>query len=196
MTYLSLAGLDRTEGAADIVVGCVIGPSMSESFAPAEREGAVPGEAYTLLFGVTNPTSRGSLRISGPEIDDEPVIDPRYLQTEHDRAAFRAALAHARLVGASAGLDEWRDRELLPAADLSDAAADAFIARAAITHHHPVGTVRMGADDDAPVTPDLRFRGLDGLHVVDASVIPSITAGPVHASVLAIAESFADTYPG
>jgi len=76
----------------------------------------------------------------------------------------------------------------------TDAAADAFIARAAITHHHPVGTLRMGRSDDAPVTPDLRFRGLDGLRVVDASVIPAITAGPVHAAVLAIAESFASTY--
>lgn len=195
MTYLSLSGLDRTEGAADIVVGCVVGPSTSESFSPSELEGAVPGEAYTLLFGVTNPTSRGSLRISGPEIDDEPMIDPRYLETSHDRAAFRAALEHARLVGSSAGLDGWRDREVLPLGTLTDAEADAFVARAAITHHHPVGTLRMGADDDAPVTPDLRFRGLDGLRVVDASVIPSITAGPVHAAVLAIAESFADTYP-
>lgn len=195
MTYLSLDGLDRTQGAADIVVGCVVGPSVSESFSSSEREGAVPGEAYTLLFGVTNPTSRGSLRISGPEIDDEPVIDPRYLETAHDRAAFRAALDHARLVGASAGLDGWRERELLPGdGALSEADADAFISRAAITHHHPVGTLRMGSDDEAPVTNDLRLRGLDGLRVVDASVIPSITAGPVHAAVLAIAESFADDY--
>jgi pyridoxine 4-oxidase len=52
----------------------------------------------------------------------------------------------------------------------------------------------MGSDQLSPVTPDLRFRGLDNLFVVDASVIPSITAGPVHASVLAIAESFSDHY--
>ncbi|MEU4013905.1 GMC family oxidoreductase N-terminal domain-containing protein [Microbacterium sp. NPDC028030] len=196
MTYLSLAGLSQTEGAADIVVGCVVGPSISDAFPPSERARAVPGEAYTLLFGVTNPTSRGSLRISGPDIDDAPVIDPRYLDTAHDRAAFRAALAHARLVGASAELGGWRDEELLPGGDaMSDTEADAFIARAAITHHHPVGTLRMGSEDHAPVTPDLRLRGLEGVHVVDASVIPSITAGPVHAAVLAIAESFADAYP-
>jgi pyridoxine 4-oxidase len=52
----------------------------------------------------------------------------------------------------------------------------------------------MGAGDDAPVTADLRLRGLDGCHVVDAAVIPSITAGPVHAAVLAIAEAFADSF--
>lgn len=194
MTYLSLKGVERTSGPADIVVGCVVGPSLSESF-PMDEVGAVPGEAYTLLFGVTNPTSRGSLRISGPSLSDEPIIDPAYLTTEHDRSAFRAALDHARMVGSSPGMDAWRAAELLPGALPGRPSQDAFIARAAITHHHPVGTLRMGADEDAPVMPDLRFRGLDGLRVVDASVIPSITAGPVHAAVLAIAESFADTYP-
>lgn len=194
MTYLSLKGVDRTTGPADIVVGCVVGPSLSESFA-IDEVGAVPGEAYTLLFGVTNPTSRGSLRISGPSLSDEPIIDPAYLTTEHDRSAFRAALEHARMVGASPGMAAWRAEELLPGALSDEQSQDAFIARAAITHHHPVGTLRMGAGEDAPVTPDLRLRGLDGVRVVDASVIPSITAGPVHAAVLAIAESFADAYP-
>ena len=193
MTYLSLKGVDRTTGPADIVVGCVVGPSMSESFS-MDEVGAVPGEAYTLLFGVTNPTSRGSLRISGPSLSDEPIIDPAYLTTERDRATFRAALEHARMVGSSPGMDAWRAEEQLPGALADRASQDAFIARAAITHHHPVGTLRMGAGDDAPVTADLRLRGLDGLRVVDASVIPSITAGPVHAAVLAIAESFAASY--
>lgn len=191
MTYLSSGGMGATSGRVDMVVGCVVGPSASEQFLPALADVA-PGGAYSLLFGVTNPTSRGSVRITGPEVDDEPLIDPNYLDTDHDRETFRAALRAARLVGESAGLDGWRARELLPGPDVeSDAAADAFIQRAAITHHHPVGSLRMGADDGAPVTPALALRGVEGLDVVDASVIPSITAGPVHASVLAIAESYA-----
>ena len=191
MTYLSTSGLDTASGPADVVVGCVVGPSASEAYLPA-LDGLPEDGAYTLLFGVTNPTSRGGLRITGPGVDDEPVIDPNYLDTEHDRATFRTALRHARLVGGSAGMDGWRAEELLPGAGVeTDAEADAFIQRAAITHHHPVGTLRMGAGDDAPVTPSLALRGLDGIDVVDASVIPSITAGPVHASVLAIAESYA-----
>jgi pyridoxine 4-oxidase len=194
MTYLSKDGWERTSGEADIVVGCVVGPSASESFT-AEAAHVAPGAGYTLLFGVTNPTSRGSLRISGPDLGDEPVIDPNYLDTEHDREMFRLALEHARMVGRSDELARWRDTEVLPGPSVSTAAeADAFIARAAITHHHPVGTLRMGSADDAPVTPDLRFRGIDGLFVADASVIPSLTAGPVHASVLAIAESFSAAY--
>lgn len=191
MTYLSAVGLAATSGAVDIVVGCVVGPSASEVYRPT-LEGLPAGGAYTLLFGVTNPTSRGALWITGPEVDDEPVIDPNYLDTEHDRAMFRTALRRARQVGRSDGLAEWRESELLPGPEVEgDEHADAFIRHAAITHHHPVGTLRMGSGDDAPVTPDLALRGVDGLDVVDASVIPSITAGPVHAAVLAIAESYA-----
>jgi pyridoxine 4-oxidase len=135
------------------------------------------------------------LRISGPQVDDTPIIDPNYLATEHDREMFRIALKHARLVGSSAGMAEWRGEELLPGLEVtSKTELDAFIANAVITHHHPVGTLRMGSTEDAPVTPELRLRGFDNIFVVDASVIPSITAGPVHAAVLAIAESFADHY--
>lgn len=190
-SYQSAKGLTESTGAADVVVGCVVAPSTSDEYGWV-REQAPPGASYTFLFGVTNPTSRGELRIGGPDIDHAPVFDPNYLATEHDRAMFRLAFRRARLVGESEGLADWRGAELLPgAAVASDDDIDAFIARAAITHHHPVGTLRMGSDDDAPVTPGLRFRGLAGLSVVDASVIPSITAGPVHASVLAIAEAFA-----
>ena len=196
MTYLSASGLGTTTGPPDIVVGCVVGPSVSEEYL-SSLDGLALGGAYGLLFGVTNPTSRGSLRITGPEIENAPLIDPNYLDTEHDRSMFRIALEHARLVGGSDAMSPWRENELLPGPSISsDADVDAFIARAVITHHHPVGTVRMGATDNAPVTPELRLRGLDNLFVVDASVIPSITAGPVHASVLAIAESFAARYCG
>lgn len=194
MTYLSLDGLDVTSGPADIVVGCVVGPSASEVYRPALAD--VPaGGAYTLLFGVTNPTSRGSLRITAPSVDATPIIDPNYLDTEHDRVTFRAALEHARLVGSSEGIAGWRSEELLPGASVTSVHdIDVFIERAAITHHHPVGTLSMGVGDESPVTPGLQLRGLHNCFVVDASVIPSITAGPVHASVLAIAESFADGF--
>jgi pyridoxine 4-oxidase len=194
MTYLSLSGLGETGGPADVVVGCVVAASASEVYWPRVAD-VPPGGAWTLLFGVTNPTSRGSLRITGPGVEDAPIIDPNYLDTDHDRVTFRAALEHARLVGASDGMAAWRASELLPGASVaSPEDVDAFIQRAAITHHHPVGTLSMGSADEAPVTPELGLRGLENCWVVDASVIPSITTGPVHASVLAIAESFADRF--
>ena len=168
------------------MLGCVTGPTMSEMFPPV-----APGHVFTLLFGICHPTSRGHLAITGPNPADKPLIDPRYLQTEHDRAKFREALDAARTVGQQAALDGWRAHEVLPGAEMTGRAEiDAFIANAAITHHHPVGTCRMGSDDRAVVNADLGFNGLDNLSIVDASVIPEITAGPIHAAVLAIAESF------
>lgn len=187
-SLMYLNGDDPTiaEGRPDVVLGCVIGPSVSESFSAPP-----PGEAYTLLFGVTHPTSRGHLAITGPGIEDRPMIDPAYMQTGHDRRLFRRALDYARMVGHGAELSEWRAEEVLPGnRAMSESEMDDFIAKAVITHHHPVGTCRMGKGDDAPVDAELKFRGLDNLHVVDASVIPSITSGPVHAAVLAIAEVF------
>jgi pyridoxine 4-oxidase len=187
LMYLNGDDPTEPEGSPDVVLGCVIGPAASECFTPPS-----PGEAFTLLFGVTHPTSRGTLSITGPDIGDKPMIDPAYMQTEHDRQLFRRALEYARMVGNGAALDEWRAEEVLPGKmAMSAGEIDAFIAKSVITHHHPVGTCRMGASDDAPVDADLKFRGLDNLYVVDASVIPSITSGPVHASVLAIAENFA-----
>ena len=75
-------------------------------------------------------------------------------------------------------------------------AYDAPVARVAITHHHPVATCAMGRDEAAITDADLAMRGLDNLWIVDASVIPSITAGPIHAAVMAIAESFASGFRG
>lgn len=173
-------------GRPEIVVGCGIAPIVSERFTPPAA-----GSAYTLLFGVTNPTSRGRLRITGPEPGDRLRIDPAYLQTENDRRLFRHALAAARMIGHSPELADWRDSEILPGPLQTEAEIDQFIAEAAITHHHPCGTCRMGRDARSVVDADLRLRGLDNLYIVDGSVLPSLTAGPIHAAILAIAETFA-----
>lgn len=173
-------------GRPEIVVGCGIAPIVSERFTPPAT-----GSAYTLLFGVTNPTSRGSLRVTGPEPGDRLRIDPAYLMTESDRRLFRHALAAAREIGHRPELADWRDSEILPGPLRTEAEIDHFIAEAAITHHHPCGTCRMGDDARSVVDAELKLRGLDNLHIVDASVMPSLTAGPIHAAILAIAETFA-----
>ncbi|MCX7304163.1 MAG: GMC family oxidoreductase [Hyphomicrobiales bacterium] len=185
MAYMR-AGDFAANGRPEIVVGCGVAPIVSECFTPPAA-----GTAYSLLFGVTNPSSRGSLRITGAEPGDPISIDPCYLQTERDRTLFRAALAAAREIGGLPELADWRAGELLPGPLKTKSEIDSFIARAAITHHHPSGTCRIGNDDRSVVDPDLKLRGLDNLHVVDGSVIPSLTAGPIHAAILAIAETFA-----
>jgi pyridoxine 4-oxidase len=192
LTYLDSADLRRNDGVPDIVLGCVAAPTVTECFPRPES-----GTAYTILSGVTHPTSRGRLTLSGPAIDDPPIIDPAYLATEHDRRLVRQALDAARMLGHQPALSEWRAQEIYPGIDCrSDADLEAFLERAVMTHHHPVGTCRMGTAAGSVVDADLKLHGFDGLYVVDASVIPAITSGPIHAAVLAIAETFAHDIAG
>jgi pyridoxine 4-oxidase len=188
LTYLNSGNLTCSDGVPDIVVGCVVAPTVTECF-----ERPLDGSAYTLLSGVTHPTSSGRLTLTGPGVDDPPLIDPAYLSTEHDRHLARRALETARMIGHQPALDEWRAEEIHPGiACWTDAELDAFLECAVMTHHHPVGTCAMGSVVDG----DLKLHGFEGLYVVDASVIPSITSGPVHAAVLAIAETFAAEVAG
>lgn len=187
MAYMRTGDFTAT-GQPEIVVGCGVAPIVSERFQAPEA-----GTAYSLLFGITHPTSRGHMQITGPEPTDPLIIDPAYLQTGNDRAMFRAALEAARTIGHADELSEWRARELMPGALKGTAEIEEFIANAAITHHHPCGTCRMGKDEAAVVDSDLKLKSLDNLYVVDASVLPSLTAGPIHAAVLAIAQSFSRT---
>lgn len=183
LMYLHGDDPGRPDGAPDCVLACVLLPVVTECFVRPP-----PGAAYTILFGVTHPTSRGSVTLTGPHAADPPRIDPNYLATEADRRCFRAALRLARAVGHATPLNSWREREVFPGPYIQDETdVDAFVARAAMTHHHPVGTCALGSVVDA----DLRVLGTENLFVVDASIIPAITTGPVHASVLAIAEIWA-----
>lgn len=187
LMYLDSADFSRASGQPDIVLACVVAPS-----AAAGLEAPPYGQAFTILCGVTHPTSRGSIRPSGPGRADRPVIDPQYLGTEDDRHLFRVALRAARTVGNHAALDDWREEEVLPGPGVrSDAELDAFIARAASTHHHPAGTCRMGQDAGAVVDRDLKVNGFDNLFVVDASVFPALPSGPINAAVVAVAETWA-----
>ncbi|PSJ58954.1 GMC family oxidoreductase [Pseudaminobacter soli (ex Li et al. 2025)] len=191
LMYLHSKDVTRAYGSPDIVLGCVVAPSAAEGL-----EAPAYGSAYTILCGVTHPTSRGRILPGGPTRSDTPIIDPHYLETEYDRLTFRTALKIAREVGHHSALAEWRDVEIQPGpAAHTDAALDDFIARAASTHHHPCGTCRMGGDDNAVVDPSLRVKGLENVFVVDASIIPQIPSGPINAAVVAIAESWAASAP-
>lgn len=178
--------------APGLVVACVIAPVVTEQF-----ETLPVGSAYTLMFGFTHPRSRGSIRLSSADPAAPPRIDPNYLAEEADRETYLEALDLAQRLGAGRALAAWRDRELLPGPGcLSRRDRLAFLAKAAYTHHHPVGTCRMGNGEDAVVDAGLSLRGMDGLYVVDASVIPCITTGPVNAAIVAMAERASDLLRG
>lgn len=189
LMYIARGG---ATGAPELVLACVTVPVTTEAFAPLPM-----GEAYTIMFGFTHPRSRGSVRLASADPNAAPLIDPKYLAEEYDRSVYLDALDQARAVGGADALSDWRLDEYLPGPAVSTAADKrAFLAKAAFTHHHPVGTCRMGRDEDAVVGPDLRVRGIDHLHVCDASIMPSITTGPVNAAIVAIAERCSDLLRG
>lgn len=185
LCYIASDAHDQPTAPPDVVVAAVVVPVTSDGFEPVATT-----DAYTLMFGVTKPRSRGRLMLTSADPRVAPRLDPSYLAVPEDRASMVRALAWAREIGSAPALSDWAKRELLPTADdLDDAAAiDRFVARAATTHHHPCGTCRMGKDERSVVDSRLNVRGTEGVSVVDASVIPEITSGPVNAAVIAIAE--------
>jgi choline dehydrogenase-like flavoprotein len=185
-------GSAGSERAPELVLACVIAQVVTEMFAAPSF-----GSAYTIMFGFTHPRSRGRVALRSADPGTPPAIDPNYLAEAYDRDAHLEALDWARHIGAAHAFADWRAEELLPDPPaMSRAERLAFIAKAAYTHHHPVGTCRMGEGEEAVVGPDLRLRGLEGLYVIDASVIPRITTGPINAAIIAIAERASDLLRG
>ena len=143
------------------------------------------------------PESRGSVQIASANPEDAPLIAPNYLSTEGDRRVAVDAIRQARAIMAQSAMAKYSPLEMKPGID-SDDPADLVKAAGDIgtTIFHPVGTVRMGADAAAPLDAQLRLRGLQGLRVVDASVMPTITSGNTNSPTIMIAEKAADMILG
>lgn len=154
---------------------------------------------YRLGAGTMRPESRGRLRLASANPSDAPLIDPNYLATDRDRREMRDGLKMARDVLAQPAFEAFHRREDLPGANVrTDAELDAFIRQDASSAYHPCGTARMGADGDsrAVVGLDLKLRGIDGIRIVDASVIPAVPSANINACVFMIAEKAADLILG
>ena len=138
-----------------------------------------------------NPSSRGAVHARTPHARDAPSIQPNYLSTDDDRLVAAQSLRLTRRIVSQPALSKYRPHEIKPGLEYqSDAALAQLAGDIGTTIFHPVGTCRMGrADDDtAVVDPQLRVRGVHGLRVVDASVMPTITSGNTNAPTLMIAE--------
>lgn len=154
---------------------------------------------YRLGAGPMRPESRGTVRLTSDNPSDAPLIDPNYLATDRDWYEMRQGLKMGREVLAQEAFRAFHRREDLPGPNVrSDAELDAFIREDASSAYHPCGTARMGADGDerAVVDLELRFRGIDGLRVVDASAIPAVPSANINACVFMMAEKAADMILG
>jgi choline dehydrogenase len=151
--------------------------------------------AFTASVCHLRPTSRGSIHIASPDAAVAPAIAPNYLSTDYDRHVAVNALRLTRRIATAPALAPYRPHEILPGLayqteeELQDAAGNV-----GTTIFHPVGTCRMGTADDpgAVVDSRLRVRGVEGLRVVDASVMPVITSGNTNSPTLMIAERASD----
>jgi choline dehydrogenase len=154
------------------------------------------GWGFTITFSAVTPASRGVLRLRDADPLARPLIDPAYLSRGRDVECMVSALRMARRIALAPALAPWRGPELLPGRDLDDEEARAFVRSTTGTSCHPVGTCRMGTDAFAVVDPHLRVRGLGGLRVADASVMPSVVSADTNATVLAVAERAAHLIAG
>ncbi|MGO4563224.1 GMC family oxidoreductase N-terminal domain-containing protein [Rhizobiales bacterium 3FA27D7] len=150
------------------------------------------GYGFSCHVCVLRPHSRGEVTLASADPLAAPSIDPRYLSDERDAALLLKGTKMMRSILAAPALARYRDKELYSAGATSDAELMSHIRARADTIYHPVGTCRMGTDDMAVVDPQLRVRGLSGLRVVDASVMPTLIGGNTNAPTIMIAEKAAD----
>jgi choline dehydrogenase len=159
---------------------------------PAQR-------AMTVLVGLVDVASRGRIKLRSADPRHRPAIDPGYLSDERDSRALAAGLKMAREFVTARPMADICASELAPGAHVrSDTELLQYVRNSVVTLYHPVGTCSMGGESrwSTVVDPELRVRGVTGLRVVDASVMPFVPRGNTNAPTIAIAERAADLIAG
>jgi choline dehydrogenase-like flavoprotein len=156
-----------------------------------------PFPAFTASVANVRPTSRGWLKLKSRDPAAAPAIYPNYLATPEDRHVAAQSIRITRAISAQPALKPYKPEEYLPGTRIRDNDEAALVKSAGdigTTIFHPVGTARMGRDDDPNAVVDARLRviGIDGLRVIDASVMPSITSGNTNSPTMMIAEKGAE----
>jgi choline dehydrogenase len=156
-------------------------------FATRELCPQVPENCYAIAPGLVRPASRGHVKLTARDPGAALEIDMNYLACEADVKALLAALDLCREMGAARAFKDFRKREVLPG-NRDRAGMLDFVRQSTTTFFHPAGTCRMGTDERAVVDPQLRVRGVSGLRVADASVMPDVTTGNTNAPSVLIGE--------
>ena len=150
---------------------------------------ASPRQGFSIAFSAMAPASRGSVRLASTDPAAAPLIDPNYYADPHDLKVMAAGLRVARAIGGATALQPWRSQELLPGPEVhNEDRVRTYLCKSLKTYSHHVGTCRIGTDDMAVVDTSLRVRGIEGLRVADASVMPSVVSANTNATVYGIAE--------
>jgi choline dehydrogenase len=162
------------------------------NFAPPNDDGL---PRYTIIPGITQPRSRGTVRLGSSSPADAPVIDPSYLSDPDDLRMLIDGIRMSREIGRAEALREWTRDEFFPGAGRSsDSELTTYIQETVSTWFHPVGTCRMGTGEDAVVRPTLEVLGTNGLRVADASIMPDIVSVNTNAAAMMIGWRAADLF--
>ncbi|HEY0488212.1 MAG TPA: choline dehydrogenase [Telluria sp.] len=178
-------------------------PDLQFHFTPARLDGhartlrsalfTLLGHGYALHACSLRPHSRGRVTLASADPAAAPLIDPCYLSDPADMPLMVAGVKAARRLLAAPAFDPYRGREIFPGPEVrNDQDIAHFIRRKAETIYHPVGTCKMGHDAMAVVDDTLRVRGVPGLRVVDASIMPTLIGGNTNAPTIMIAEKAAE----
>jgi choline dehydrogenase len=176
-------------------------PNMQYHFAPGYfvEHGfqQIKEHGYTVGPTLLHPYSRGSITLRSSNPLDAPAIRANYFADDRDVQAMVEGLKIARNLLAANAFSKYRKRELIPGPEAKDdTALRAHMAKYGETLYHPCGTCKMGQDSAAVVDAELRVRGVEGLRVVDASIMPTVPGGNTNAPTIMIAEKAADMIRG
>ncbi|MDP3891862.1 GMC family oxidoreductase, partial [Nocardioides sp.] len=188
-------GFVRTSQATDVpdlqlhlLPWAYVSPNQDEPI----RHDVDPRTSMTVLATLIYPKSRGTLRLASADPTASPLIDPNYLAEQADLDVLAEGSEMTREIMANAAFRGSVKEEIHPGRHLTGTDLRQEILNRATSVYHGVGTCRMGVDELAVVSPDLRVRGVEGLRVADASIMPSITGGNTNAPAIMIGEKAAD----
>lgn len=175
-------------------------PDLQIAFIPLlyepERRALLARHGVQGTIMALRPHSRGALRLASSDPAAAPVLQFNYLSDRRDLLPLLGGIRHFRNILAQPAFAPWRGAEIAPGAGIdSDADLEAFIRETAKSTHHPCGTCRMGVDEGAVVDRDGLVRGLAGLRIVDASIMPELVSANINAAVIMMAEKIVDRIP-